>query len=76
MRCGDGEERRFVVLFRRLCHGGPLLVLGFAAEAVSLVDSITVDLDATIERIETVVVEVVDPVPRGTHDALSDARLA
>lgn len=63
LRCADGEERETVLLYSRICAGAPTLVVGLIDARAAHTDVLVEDLEVAIERIESLIVESLDPAP-------------
>lgn len=74
LRCADGEEREVVLLYSRLASGAPTLVLGLVDSRAVLTDVLTDDVELALERIETVLVEALEPAEEPTAERPTKAR--
>lgn len=61
LRSNDREDRPVVLLYSRLCIGAPTLVLGLVDPGTPFADALTEDVENAIIRIESIVVDVLDP---------------
>lgn len=61
LRCEDGEDHEVVLLYSRLCKEAPTFVLGLVDARAPFIDALTDDLEAAVERAETVIVDLIEP---------------
>lgn len=61
LRCADREEREVVVLYYRLATGAPTLVIGLVDSRSPFADVLTDDIEAAVERMESVIVDALEP---------------
>lgn len=63
LRCEDREQRETVLLYSRICAYAPVLVIGLIDARAPYCDLLTDDMEAAMERVESLIVEAFDPAP-------------
>lgn len=61
--CADGDQREVVLVYVRICLGAPTLVVGLVDSRAPLAGILADDIEGTAERIESLIVDVLDPAP-------------
>jgi hypothetical protein len=61
LRAVDREEREVVLLYSRVCTDAPVLVLGLVDSRAPFTDVLTDDMEEAVERIESLIVDMLDP---------------
>lgn len=61
LRSFDREDRAVVLLYSKLCMDAPTLILGLVEPGAPFTDILVADLEQAIVRIESIIVDVLDP---------------
>lgn len=78
LRSIGGDDREVVLLYSRMCNDAPVLLLGLVDAADPFTDVLTDDMEQAVDKIEMMILDVLDPelrpgcprVARGTRGSV------
>ncbi len=74
LRSLDGDDREVVLLYSRMCKDAPTLLLGLVDPATPFTDILTDDMEGAAETLETMILNVLEPVPIAAERVARSAR--
>jgi hypothetical protein len=75
LRSIGGDDREVVLLYARMCNDAPVLLLGLVDAAEPFTDVLTDDMEETIDKLEMMILDALDPSPGTTEHLPSGRRL-
>jgi hypothetical protein len=75
LRSIGGDELEVVLLYSRMCNDAPVLLLGLVDAAEPFTDVLTDDLERTLDDLEMVILDVLDPEPTPERPRVARGKL-